>query len=74
MGWRGRWEQGAGWRTHVNPWLIHVNVWQKPPQYHKVISIQLIKIKEKKDLLRVSKQTFEAVPSWKLVIFFMEAI
>ena len=18
---------------HVHPWLIHVNVWQKPPQY-----------------------------------------
>ena len=23
------------------PWLIHVNVWQKPPQYCKVISLQL---------------------------------
>ena len=20
---------GSGWGTHVNPWLIHVNVWQK---------------------------------------------
>ena len=29
---------------HVNPWLIHVNVWQKPIQYCKVISLQLIKI------------------------------
>ena len=19
----------SGWGTHVNPWLIHVNVWQK---------------------------------------------
>ena len=28
MGWRGRWEWGSGWGTHVNPWLIHVNVWQ----------------------------------------------
>ena len=34
--------------THVNPWLIHVNVWQKPLQYCKVISLQLIKINEKK--------------------------
>ena len=25
--------------THVPPWLIHVNVWQKPPQYCKVISL-----------------------------------
>ena len=32
----------------VNPWLIHVNVWQKPLQYCKVISLQLIKINEKK--------------------------
>ena len=48
MGWRGRWEGGSGWGTHVNPWLIHVNVWQKPLQYCKVISLQLIKIKEKK--------------------------
>ena len=28
--------------THVNPWLIHVNVWQKPLQYCKVISLQII--------------------------------
>ena len=25
-GWRGRWEGGSGWGTHVNPGLIHVNV------------------------------------------------
>ena len=41
----GRWQGGSGWGTHVNPWLIHVNVWQKPPQYCKVISLQLIKKK-----------------------------
>ena len=23
---RRRWEEGSGWGTHVNPWLIHVNV------------------------------------------------
>ena len=23
-------EAGWGWGTHVNPWLIHVSVWQKP--------------------------------------------
>ena len=28
-------------RTHVHLWLIHVNVWWKPPQYCKVISLQL---------------------------------
>ena len=47
MGWGGRWEGASGWGTHVNPWLIHVNVWQKPLQYCKVISLQLIKINEK---------------------------
>ena len=41
MEWGGRREEGSGWRTHVHPWLIHVNVWQKPPQYCKVISLQL---------------------------------
>ena len=38
---KGRWEGGSGWGTHVRPWLIHVNVWQKPLQYCKVISLQL---------------------------------
>ena len=51
MGWGGRREGGLGWGTHVNPWLIHVNVWQKPLQYCKVISLQLIKIKGKKKLI-----------------------
>ena len=47
------WDKPEGWdgegggreaqdgSTHVHPWLIHVNVWQKPPQYCKVISLQL---------------------------------
>ena len=41
------WGREGGWRgvqdgeTHVHPWLIHVGVWQKPPQYCKVISLQL---------------------------------
>ena len=48
--WRGRREGRSGWGTHVNPWLIHVNVWQKPLQYCEVISLQLIKINgEKKE-------------------------
>ena len=32
---------GSGWGTHVHTWLIHVNAWQKPLQYCKVISLQL---------------------------------
>ena len=47
MGWGGRWKGCSGWGTHVNPWLIHVNVWQKPLQYCKVMSLQLIKINGK---------------------------
>ena len=38
---------GLGWGKHVNPWLIHVNVWQNPLQYCKVISLQPIKINGK---------------------------
>ena len=47
-GWEGTGggEGGSGWGTHVHPWLIHVNVWQKPLQYCKVISFQL-KFKKK---------------------------
>ena len=44
IAWNGRWEGGSGWGIHVNPSLIHANTWQKPLQYCKVISLQLIKI------------------------------
>ena len=52
----GRWEGGSGWGTHVNPWLIHVNVWQKPLQYCKVISLQLIKINGKKNKIKANRK------------------
>ena len=39
---------GSGWGPHVNPWLIHVNVYQQPLQYCKVIGLQLYKNKWKK--------------------------
>ena len=47
------WDNPEGWdgegcrrgvedgRTHVHLWLIHVDAWQKPPQYCKVIILQL---------------------------------
>ena len=35
IGWRGKWEGGSGWGTHVNPWLFHFNVWQNPLQLKK---------------------------------------
>ena len=55
---RMRREVGGGIRmgTHVNPWLIHVNVWQKPLQYCKVISLQLIKINGKKIKINKNKE------------------
>ena len=56
MGWGGRREGRSGWGTHVNPWLIHVNVWKKPLQYCKVISLQLIKIKKKIKLYDITCQ------------------
>ena len=43
------WDNSEGWNwegggrgiqageTHMHPWLIHVDVWQKPPQYCKKI-------------------------------------
>ena len=48
MGWGGKLEGGSGWGTHVHPWLIHVNVWQKSLQYCKAISLQLNKLISKK--------------------------
>ena len=44
---------GIGMENTCNPWLIHVNVWQKPLQYCRVISLQLIKINEKKNLKKL---------------------
>ena len=41
-GWMGKEVGGgSGWGSYVHPWLIHVNVWQKPLWYCKVISLQL---------------------------------
>ena len=54
---RGRWVGGSGWGTHVTPWLIHVNVWQNPLQYCKVISLQLIKKKKADQALAVTPWT-----------------
>ena len=33
--------------THVNLWLIHIAIWQKPSQYYKVIIFQLNKFFKK---------------------------
>ena len=68
IGWRGRWEGGSGWGILVNLWLIHVNVWQKPLQYCKVISLQLIKINEKKKRMILGPHNVWVLSV--LVIFF----
>ena len=67
MRWRGRQEGGSGWGTHVNPWLIHVNVWQKPLQYCKVISLQLININGKRK--RVSMKNWLLEIEWSCSVF-----
>ena len=72
MGWRERWEGRLGWGTHVNPWMIHVNVWQKPLQYCKVISLQLIRINGKNKQpkkLNIKKMKIMAsspITSWQI--------
>ena len=62
-------EVGRGFRMRntLNPWLIHVNVWQKPLQYCKVISLQLVKIKKKlkmKMLIKEIKCAYSRIISW----------
>ena len=63
-----RGDQDGG--THVNPWLILVNVWQNPLQYCKVISLQLIKKnKIKKKKLNIQKTKIMAsgpITSWQI--------
>ena len=66
MGWGGRREEGSGWGTHVNPWLIHVDVWQNPLQYCKIISFQLIKINEKKK--KPEKKKSNPIPAASLYL------
>jgi len=42
-------EVGEGFRregTYVYLWLIHVDVWQRPKKYYKVITLQLKKKKK----------------------------
>ena len=74
MGWRGRQEGGSGWGTHVNPWLIHVNVWQKPLQYCKVISLQLIKINLKKPSMSIHVATNGIASFFFMAILIIQTV
>ena len=63
--WNGmRWEVGGRFGregTHVYPWLIHVDVWQRQTQYGKAIILQLkilkmrVSCKEQKKKKKKSK-------------------
>ena len=68
--WRGRWEGGLGWGIHVAPWLIHVNVWPNPLQCCEVISLQLIKINEKKKKKEVGSLSHYFEPKKTLQLFW----
>ena len=57
-------EGGSGWGSHVNPWLIQVNLWQKPLQCYKVISLQLIKINETTTTTKIMASG--PITSWKI--------
>ena len=59
-------EGGIRMGTHVNPWLIHVNVWQRPLQYCKVISLQLIKINGKQKRKKMKIMAYGAIISWQI--------
>ena len=52
---------GSGWGTHLHPWLIHANVWQKPLQYCKLISLQL-KLINLKIII-----TQQSIPFWAYI-------
>ena len=60
MGWGWSWEGCSGWGGTYHSWLIHVDVWQKPPQSCKVISLQLKSINFKKFLKTVLLKIFKS--------------
>ena len=63
---------GIGMGNTCNPWLIHVNVWQNPLKCCEVISLQLIKINEKRKKKKEKKKRVQNAISktteWSLFI------
>ena len=41
IGWEGGRREAQDEGIHVHLWLIHVDIWQKPSQFCKVIILQL---------------------------------
>ena len=62
-GWRGGWEGGSGWGTHVSPWLFHFNVWQNP--------LQIKKLKKKKKDQALKEDIQDKWKSHKTVAGFL---
>ena len=50
MGW-GRWEGVQDVGTRVHPWLIHVDVWPKPPQYCKARNKGTVLLKKRENYI-----------------------
>ena len=73
IGWRGRWEGGLGWGLHVTPWLIHVNVWQNPLQCCEIISLQLIKINEKRNPPRARYSHAHIRSAWSMFVEWLSS-
>ena len=79
-GWRGRWEGGSGWGTHVNPWLFHFNVWQNPLQIKKKLKKNIKKntnhgtsshTQKKQDrAIKLNVFTFSELKTWLFFFFF----
>ena len=47
-GWGGEGVGGcSGWGTYLHPWVILINVWQKPPQDCNYPPIKINKLKKK---------------------------
>ena len=62
--------RGTGRGIHVNPWLTHVHVWQKPLQYCKVISLQLIKINGEKLKIFLKRNFLYNFGTWSNFKFY----
>ena len=66
IGWRGRWEGGSGWGTHVNPWLFNFNVWPNPLQYKKFKKKRKEKASLKVNIPKTNIMASSSITSWQI--------